>query len=258
MKLYYRWKNKTVTILTVISSIGVIATAVTTAKQTPKALKMLDEAYEEKGDKLTVVEKINVAFPVYLPVIAVGSATVLCMFGANILNKKSQASIISAYGLLEQKYRDYQRKLIELYGQDTHEKIMTELAIEKSKNVYVSGQYMGITSSSLYLDDHVGEPVLFYEPISDRYFEATVEFVMNAEYHLNRNFALGGAALLNEFYDFLGIDENPDLNEMGWAPTDEGEFWIEFNHIPRNLPDGRRFYIIDMPFAPRVNFDDYY
>jgi hypothetical protein len=45
---------------------------------------------------------------------------------------------------------------------------------------------------------------------------------------------------------------------MGWAPTDEGEFWIEFNHVPKDLPDGRRCYIIDMPFEPRVNFDDYY
>jgi hypothetical protein len=81
---------------------------------------------------------------------------------------------------------------------------------------------------------------------------------MNAEYHLNRNFALAGAALFNEFYDFIGIEERPELDEMGWAPTDEGEFWIEFNHVPKDLPDGRRCYIIDMPFEPRVNFDDYY
>ena len=62
----------------------------------------------------------------------------------------------------------------------------------------------------------------------------------------------------NEFYDFIGIEERPELDEMGWAPTDEGEFWIEFNHVPKDLPDGRRCYIIDMPFEPRVNFDDYY
>ena len=37
MKPHYRWKCKTATVLTFISAVGVVATAVTTAKQTPKA-----------------------------------------------------------------------------------------------------------------------------------------------------------------------------------------------------------------------------
>lgn len=258
MKSHYRWKCKTATILTIISSVGVVATAVTTAKQTPKAIRLLREAGDENDEELTLVDKAKIVVPAYLPAIAIGSATILCIFGANILNKKSQASLVSAYTLLDQRYKDYRRKLIELYGQDAHDNIMSELAIEKANNVYISNSYLGCTPCDLYLDERVGKPVLFYDEVSDRYFEATVEQVMNAEYHLNRNFALGGAALLNEFYDFLGLDEREDLSEMGWAPTDEGEFWIEFNHVPIDLPDGRKCYLIDMPFAPRVNFDDYY
>ena len=258
MKSHYRWKCKTATVLTFIGAAGVVATAVTTAKQTPKALRLLKEASDEKGEELTFAEKATAMLPAYLPAIMTGSATILCIFGANILNKRSQASLVSAYGLLDQRFKDYQKKLIELYGQDAHEKIITELAAEKAENRYISSSYLGCKSCALYLDENVGKPVLFYEPVSDRYFEATVEQVMNAEYHLNRNFALAGAALLNEFYDFIGIEERPELDEMGWAPTDEGEFWIEFNHVPKDLPDGRRCYIIDMPFEPRVNFDDYY
>jgi hypothetical protein len=207
MKSHYRWKCKTATVLTFIGAAGVVATAVTTAKQTPKALRLLKEASDEKGEELTFAEKATAMLPAYLPAIVTGSATILCIFGANILNKRSQASLVSAYGLLDQRFKDYQRKLIELYGQDAHEKIITELAAEKAENRYISSSYLGCKSCALYLDENVGKPVLFYEPISDRYFEATVEQVMNAEYHLNRNFALAGAALLNEFYDFIGIEE---------------------------------------------------
>ena len=258
MKTNYRWKSKVSTMLTIAGGAGVVITAIVTARATPKALNLLRDARSEKADELTTMEKAKTVLPAYLPSIAVGSATILCIFGANILNKKNQASIVSAYSLLEQSYRDYQRKLKELYGVEAHERIEESLVIEKTKDVYISNDYLGVMTCSLYLDESVSKPVLFYEPISDRYFEATIEQVINAEYHLNRNFALGGAAILNELYDFLGIESIPAGDEMGWAPTDEGEFWIEFNHIKKQLPDGRTFYIIDMPFAPRVNYDDYY
>ena len=258
MKTNHRLEFKTSTILTIVSGVGVVVTAVMTARATPKALDLLMDAKFEKSDDLTTAEKIKTALPAYLPSIAVGSATIVCVLGANILSKKSQASIVSAYTLLDQSYRDYQRKLKELYGVEAHEKIQESLAIEKAKDVYISNDYLGMVNCDLYLDKSVGKPVLFYDPISERYFEATVEQVMNAEYHLNRNFAIGGAAILNELYDFLGIAHIPEGDEMGWAPTDEGEFWIEFNHVKSELPDGRTFYIIEMPFAPRVNYDDYY
>lgn len=33
---------------------------------------------------------------------------------------------------------------------------------------------------------------------------------------------------------------------------------IEFNHRKAKLDDGTVFYILEMPFEPRVNYDDYY
>ena len=114
MKSHYRWKCKTATVLTFIGAAGVVATAVTTAKQTPKALRLLKEASDEKGEELTFAEKATAMLPAYLPAIVTGSATILCLFGANILNKRRQASLVSAYGLLDQRFKDYQRKLFEL------------------------------------------------------------------------------------------------------------------------------------------------
>lgn len=124
-------KRNSSTILTTIGAIGVVATAVIAVKDTPKALRILDEAEQEKGEELTVKEKIVTAGPVYIPAIAVGISTIACIFGANTLNKRNQAALISAYALLDQSYKDYKRKVSDIYGEDADKKIIEEVAKEE-------------------------------------------------------------------------------------------------------------------------------
>lgn len=94
-----------------------VATVVTTTRAAPKAIRLLNEAKERENHELTIWQKMQVAIPVYIPVILTGSATIFCILSSNILNKASQASLMSAYMLLDQSHKDYQRKLKELYGQ---------------------------------------------------------------------------------------------------------------------------------------------
>lgn len=124
-------KRNSSTIFTTIGAIGVVATAVIAVKDTPKALRILDEAEQEKGEELTVKEKIVTAGPVYIPAIAVGISTIACIFGANTLNKRNQAALMSAYALLDQSYKDYKRKVSDIYGEDADKKIIEEVAKEE-------------------------------------------------------------------------------------------------------------------------------
>ena len=66
-------KRHSSTVLTVIGAIGVGATAVIAVKDTPKALRILDEAEQEKGPATTVNEKILKVAQVYNTAIAVGA-----------------------------------------------------------------------------------------------------------------------------------------------------------------------------------------
>lgn len=124
-------KRHSSTILTTIGAIGVVATAVIAVKDTPKALRILDKAEQEKGEELTVKEKIATAGPVYIPAIAAGISTIACIFGANTLNKRNQAALMSAYALLDQSYKDYKRKVSDIYGEDADKKIIEEVAKEE-------------------------------------------------------------------------------------------------------------------------------
>ena len=244
-------------ILTILAAMGTVSTAFATARATPKALLLIQEAEAQKGEDLTALEKVKVATTPYIPVILLGSATVMCIFGAQMLNRRAQSSMASAYALLDQSFKDYRRKLKEIYGDEADKKVIEALAVEKSQTVYINASYLE-GSCDLSLEENSSKPVLWYDEYSKRFFTASLEQVLMAEYHLNRNYILRGEAVVNELYEFLGLEPTDWGAEAGWAPMDEGMLWIEFNHILAKLDDGSVFYIIEMPFEPTLNYDEYY
>lgn len=135
-----RFEKGVPTILTCIGAVGVVATAVLAVKATPKALRLIEIAEDHRHDDnpnwtwspLTKAEIIKTTWKCYVPAVVTGAATIICIFGANTLNRRQQASLASAYALLNRSYNDYKRKLKELYGKETHDNIMKALAVEES------------------------------------------------------------------------------------------------------------------------------
>lgn len=246
--------NNSSTILTVIGAIGVVATAVMAVKATPKALQLIEEATDEKGEELTKLEVVKNAGPAYIPTIVMGASTIGCIFGANVLNKKHQAAIASAYALADNAYKEYRKKVTELYGEETDRKIRDAIILDHRKDIEVYTPGYGPIDTS-------GETRLFYDETSQRYFESTMEAVINAEYHFNRNYAMRGFAYLNEFYEFLGLEETEAGNALGWECMrlleDYEASWVDFAHRRVPLEDGLECYVIETPIPPEILGDDY-
>lgn len=242
------------TILSCIGAVGVVFTSVLTAKAAVKASKILEEDEEDKGAKLTAIETVKAVGLRYIPAAVVGASTVACIFGANVLNKRQQASLAGAYALINSSYKEYKSKLKELYGEEAHKNIVDAVAAEKCGEVHISAESLASVCSQEIESDT--EPRLFYDEYSGRYFETTIEKVLLAEYHLNRNYILRGFARLNEFYEFLGLDPTDYGKTAGWDICSE-IYWIDFNH--RKIffgddNDGFECYIIEMPYYPEENF----
>lgn len=247
-------KRNSSIILTCIGGAGVVATTVMAVKATPKALTLLETATEEKGDELTTWEVVRTAGPVYIPSAVAGVATLACIFGANALNKRQQAALMSAYALIDSSYKEYKGKLKELYGEEAHDKIVDAIAIEQVNDeaVYATGP-CGIYRQAI--NEDTGDEMLFYDEYGNRYFNSTIERVITAEYHLNRNFVLRGFSPLNEFYDFLGLEPTDYGSEVGWTAED-GVPWIDFHHHKAVSDDGLECCIIEIPFGPTVGYGD--
>lgn len=161
-QLMQKLKNSSPTILTCIGAIGVVATTVMAVKATPKALAIIEQAKEEKGEDLTKLEVVNVAGPLYIPTVIAGVSTIACIFGANILNKRSQATLVSAYALLDNSYREYVKKTEELYGNEADAQVREELAKEN----YVEGMVIP------------KEEELFFDFQTLQYFRAPMDEVV--------------------------------------------------------------------------------
>lgn len=245
------------TILTVLAGVGVVVTTISSSKATIEALDIIEQAEQEKGEELTTSEKVKTVGKFYIPSVIFGTATIACIFGANILNKKQQASLASAYALIDNSYREYKRKLIELHGEETHQSVIDAIAVEKAKDMYIDAPAL-TSNNSLNLENSTYQKELFYDELSNRYFETTLDQVMAAEYHLNRNYVLRGYTVLNEFYEFLGIDQIDEGYDLGWTVNDDEIYWIDFNHRKVMLDSDIECTIIEMPFYPSLDWMEYW
>lgn len=245
-------KRNSSTVLTCIGAAGVIATSVFAVKATPKARMLIDEAEEVKGESLTKLEVVKVAGPAYIPTVITGTATIACIFGANVLNKRNQAALTSAYALLDNSYKEYKKKVEELYGEEASSKVREELANDAFEEHPIAVS---------------NDKQLFYDMYSDRYFESTMQKVLEAQYNLNRSFTTKGYAYLNEFYDYLEIEHIPSGYKLGWSAAQcldmHCQSWIDFNNelirIDSDDPDyeGLECCIISIMTDPLVGFEDY-
>ena len=250
-------KKASPTILTCIGAAGVVATAVLAVKATPKADSLIkaDSRRNHDGDPYaaTKLEAVKSCWKCYIPAAAAGVATIICIFGANTLNKKQQASLASAYALVNRSYSDYKHKLKELYGEDAHKKIMESIAAEKSSMPPITAAG-GFSNSSLEFEDANEEQRLFYDSFSKRYFQATISQVLQAEYHINRNMVLGAFVTLNDFYDFLGISHVEGGDVVGWLLSDS-MYWIDFDNSKAMVDDGLNgeipCYVVDAMLGPQ-------
>lgn len=250
----YFLRDSSVTALTCIASLGVIATAVSAVNVTQKALLSLEKVEQEKGEELSTWEKVKIAGPSYIPAIAIGAGTVLCIIGANVLTKHSQANLASAYALVDQSYKEYKDKVKELFGEETHQQILDSLAAEKAKDMYVNAGCGG----SLYFDERDNEEKrLFFDSFSRRYFQCSLAQLLEAEYHLNRNWTLGMEIGINDFYEFLGLEPIAEFDDLGWF-WDDGLMWIDFDHHKTVLDDGLEVCVVDLVYHPRLATDDDY
>lgn len=240
-------KRNSSTILTCIGAAGVIATTVTAIKATPKAVKLIESAKEEKGEDLTKLEVVKIAGPAYVPTVVLGVSTLACIFGANMLNRRAQGSLMSAYALVDSAYKDYKNKVDEIYGEDAGSQVRAGIAKDKYEQQSI--------------DDLEDGKQLYYDFYSGRYFEATPYEVKQAEYNLNRALMLDDCAYLNEWYTFLGIEPLEHGLDFGWSTCANSDMywqtWVDFHHEQTVMDDGLECIIISFGQEPYPDFEDY-
>lgn len=230
-------------ILTGIGIAGMITTTVMAVRATPKALILIEERKEEIGaEKLEAVDMVKTAWACYIPAAITGTLSVACLIGASSVNARRNAALATAYTLSESALKDYQGKVIEMFGEKKNEAVKDAVAKDKvEKNPVVTREVI-ITEKG---------NTLCYDAISGRYFKSDIEKIKKAECELNRQMLDGMYVSLNDFYYEIGLDSVKLGDELGWN-VDSG--YIDLSFSSQLASDGTPCLVIDYSVAPRYDY----
>lgn len=242
------------TILAVAASVGVVATAIETGRASTKAQKIIEKNTiaidcENYGKSCyTTKQKILDCWKVYVPAAILGGGTIACILGSNALNKKQIASLTAAYMALGKTYQEYRRQVAEHVGAEQEKEIWAAAKTEQDA-----------------ARDKTGDVIrLFYDPISKRYFHATMADAMEAAYSFNRKLACDGYVSVNDYYSYLGTDEltfDPKWDELGWCIDqlvyDWDMYWMDFEYDKQTTDDGLECYYYTPFLDPITYYLDY-
>lgn len=231
-------------LLSILASLGTIATSVLSARATPKAIDRLKKAKEENAEELSILDKAVAMAPAYLPSAIVGIGTIICIFGSNALNQQRQATILGAYVALDQAFRNYREAAGDLYG----ETVDMDICRQVVKN----------TSGSDEDPEWEDTKSTFSHDRYPRLFERTNEQVFMAAYFLNKGMHTDGYATLNDYYRLLGLPTTENGDMVGWSVdtlVEDWEWpWIDYYHTSEELDDGMECKRITLSPDPSPDF----
>lgn len=232
-------------ILTGIGIAGMITGTVLAVKATPKALRLIEDAHDEKGEKLTAVETVKVAWKPYIPAVVTITTSTACLIGASSVSLRRNAALATAYNLSQTALNEYKEKVVETIGEKKEQAIKDKVAKKKVEDNPVSKREVIITEKG---------NTLCYDAISGRYFKSDQDIIRKAVNELNYRMTSGMEVYvsLNEFYDEIGLTQVRIGDELGWNVHTDGLIGIDFS--AQLAEDGTPCIVIDYDVAPRYDF----
>lgn len=246
-------------LLTSASCAGVIATMIFTRQSSIKA-----DAVRRKEKLITKKDIVKKTGKYYVPALACGGATIATILMNQHLTNKHITGIVAAAGASSRLYHEFERKSRDIFGDLKVDEVHRAIAKDHEDGI-VQAATPDISAPGLLsriTDPIVQGNLLFYDEFTDIWFRSSFAGVKNAEYHLNRNFVLGGEASLKTFYEFLGVGLPPKYADLTWDDIllNDGIYWVDFNHLDAYSKEKNEHYIIlQYEWSPGfVNLDGSY
>lgn len=207
-------------ILTGFAAAGTITTTALAVKSTPKALDELDRAYLDKGESLTKKEVVLATWKCYIPTAVSGTMTLACILAANYTHIQKETAAAAMATFFEQRYIDYQNKVVEEYGEEA------SVDIERK----VAKDHMEANPPRINRDLKKGE-FLCYEPMTDQYFLTTDKELMWAELTANKILQMEERVTLNQILSlFPTANHKMRIGEkLGWWLDESYYEFIGYN-----------------------------
>lgn len=225
----YLVNENSTTVLTGLSVVGVVSTAVLTGRATFKAAELIQERelVNDVKEELTKVEKTRIVWKVYLPPVLLGVGTIASIVMANRIASKKMAALVIASGISERALSEYKERVVEKFGDNRARDIRDEVANHRVAGDDVTNKEVVLTGT--------GE-VLCYDMHTGRYFMSSMEAIKKAENHINYELVHFCSASLSEFYDEIGLPPTSYSDLVGWDVNNHMEVYVTTTLSADNRP----------------------
>lgn len=198
-------------ILVATGIVGMLTTTVIAVKATPKAMQLIEEAKEEKGEELTKLETVKAAAKVYIAPAITAVTSTACIIGASKINRKRNAALATAYAISEAALNEYKDKVVATIGEKKEREIQDAIAKDDIDRAPVHTKEVFLTDNG---------NTLCYDVMSGRYFRSSMESLKSAICDLNFQMMDDVWVSLNDFYDTIGLKQTQQGDLLGWSVTD--------------------------------------
>lgn len=203
-------RNNSPAILTALGVSGTITTAYLAGKASFEACDKIRAEESMYGPADTyqsmVKERAALVWKGYIPAIASGTATILCIVGASKTGSRRTAAITAAYSISDKAFAEYREKVVEKLGENKERVIRDELAQSHLNNnpprqdIIISG--IGAT--------------LTLELYTGRYFSSDMETLRKAQNDINAQLHDQNEATLSDLYHLIGLPDTSESSRLGW------------------------------------------
>lgn len=242
-------------ILTGLAVGGVVSTVILAIRATPTAVSCIFEenerraaiAEQDEGSpfvELTKRDIVRLTWMEYIPTIGMTAITITCIIGAQSINTRRQAALISGFTLAETAFKEYREKVTERLGEKADQGVRDDIAKDHVQNNPVSNQVV-ITGKG---------DVLCYDHMSGHYFNCDMESLRRAQNDINAQCINGMYASQNDFYQKIGLPNSRYGEEYGWTTTNMLE--LKFSAVMSE--DNTPCIAIDYETAPVRNYHKFH
>lgn len=237
-------KDNAPVILTAIGVTGTVSTAIFASKASFRAAELIREHEEAQGTsedaKDRLIERTKITWPLYIPAVGVGTATIACIIFANQIGTRRAAAMAAAYSMSEKAFGEYREKVVEKIGAAKEQEARDELAQERVERNPLGSQVIVMNERE----------VLCFDQYTGRYFNSDMETLKQAQNKINYRMIRENYASLNDFYDCVGLDWVPTGDDLGW----NSDQMLELSFTTVLSDDQRPCIAIDFNAVPVRNF----
>ena len=197
-------------ILIVASFVSGMTAVVLAVKETPKALRLIDEAKAEKQDELTPAEIVKVTWKCYISAAISCLTMTTCMAGAITMNHKRTAALATACELSKAAFVEYRDNVVETIG-EKKAKVIQENVDRKKLSPVTSQDEIESTGHG---------NTLFMDALTGRKFTCDVDHIKRAMNTVNKHMLEEDYVYLGDIYDEIGLSYAKIGEFVGWNVVD--------------------------------------